>query len=137
MAKLTEDEIKQQRKINESLNSSEALKCLSEHYDNDLESMIVELADSLESDDRAKLRNSLDPDYSLVDISDHDYDLDAIHEQVDYLENEAIQEIEAILEDIQSGEGYAKNWLNSLKLTIRTKSEKIKKTLNNIRLGEE
>jgi peptidoglycan hydrolase CwlO-like protein len=99
--------------------------------------MIVELADSLESDDRAKLRNSLDPDYSLVDISDHDYDLDAIHEQVDYLENEAIQEIEAILEDIQSGEGYAKNWLNSLKLTIRTKSEKIKKTLNNIRLGEE
>lgn len=134
MAKLTEDEIKQQRKINQSLNGSEALKCLSEHYDNDLEVMIEELADSLESFDRAKLRNSLDPDYSIVETYDHDSDLDAIHEQVDYLENEAIQEIEAILEDIEAGEGYAKNWLNSLKLTIRTKSEKIKKSLDNMRL---
>lgn len=134
MAKLTEDEIKQQRKMNKAFNSSEAIKCLSEHYDNDLESMIEELADTLESDDRAKLINSLDPDYLIVETYDHDSDLDAIHDQVDYLENEAIQEIEAILEDIEAGEGYAKNWLNSLKLTIESKSEKIKKSLNNMRL---
>lgn len=135
MAKLTEDEIKQQREYNKDLAWSEALKCLAEHYDNDLDSMIEELADSLESNDRSKLKNALDPEYQVVEIYDHDYDLDVILDSVDSLEDDLIGDIKAILEDIEAGGGYAKNWLNSLKLTSETKLKKIKKSLNNMRLG--
>lgn len=135
MAKLTEDEIKQQREINQINKADlEVVNLLSIKYDGSMYLMLSDIVNDGGYHEFRKLLHVLDPDMGHKVIGM--YDIDAIHEQVDYLENEAIQEIEAILEDIESGEGYAKNWLNSLKLTIRTKSEKIKKELNNLSLGE-